>query len=224
MSASMSHSILRHYLHGLLACVAGLFLAAATQTKPAGAQESGQPASTVRGVVSVTTMSGDTVGASDVMVTLWTTDATTEALRDSACTAWLADKPTWLQAREEIAKPSDSDWTGTKMASDVNLLTRLMALRRDTTHTNENGEFAFENVPPGAYTVEAETFVTNQFLQWTRDIAALPSLVTTVRLDPSTLAENQFCSTPPSAKGSAEPGQHGNNSSPPPGGLHRSQR
>ncbi|MEO9116855.1 MAG: hypothetical protein ABI311_11880 [Gemmatimonadaceae bacterium] len=186
--------------------MAGVLLTAATQSKPAQAQASGLPSGTVRGVVTATTMSGDTVGASNVQVTLWTIDATTEATRDSACTAWQADKNTWLQARDEIATPSGIDWTGTKMAKDVNLLTTLMALRRDTTRTNDNGEFVFENVPLGAYTIEAETFATNQFLQWSRDVASIPNVVTMVRLDPASLAANQYCSMAVSAKGSTESG------------------
>lgn len=219
----MAHSIRAHRVLAALACVAAVVLTTAAQAKSAGAQTPGVPTGTVRGVVTATTVSGDTVGASGVMVSLWTTDATTEAMRDSACATWLADKTTWLQARQELATPSGIDWTATKMAKDLSLLTELMALRRDTTRTNGNGEFAFADVPLGAYTVEAETFATNQFLQWNRDIAAIPFVVTVVRLDPGTLTENQYCSTSASAKGSAAPGGPANNGSPPPSVLHRPQ-
>jgi len=137
---------------------------------------------------------------------------------------WLADKTTWLQARQELASPSGIDWTGTKMSQDLKLLTELTALRRDTTHTNANGEFAFNDVPIGAYTVEAEAFATNRFLQWNRDVAAIPYVVTMVRLDPSTLAENQYCSTSASAKGSVNPGGSADSGSPPPNTTPRTPR
>lgn len=219
----MTHNIRPHRVLAALACVAGVVLTTTTQAKSAGAQTPGVPTGSVRGVVTATTTSGDTVGASGVLVSLWTTDATTEALRDSACATWLADKTTWLQARQELATPSGIDWTGTKMAKDVSLLTALLALRRDTTRTNADGEFAFVDVPLGAYTVEAETFATNQFLQWNRDVAAIPYIVTMVRLDPGTLAENQYCSTSASAKGSVTPGGPANNGNPPPSVLRPRQ-
>ncbi|MEO7041630.1 MAG: hypothetical protein ABI035_05150 [Gemmatimonadaceae bacterium] len=224
---SMTRSTRSHRVLAALACVAGIILTTALQPTKVSAQTpatpTGAPTGAVRGVVTATTAAGDTVGASDVMVSLWTTDATTEALRDSACATWLADKTTWLQARQELASPSGINWTGTTMAHDLNILTELMAVRRDTTRTNASGEFAFEGVPIGAYTVEGEAFASNRFLQWNRDIAAIPYLVTMVRLDPGTLAENQYCSTSASAKGSVNPGDPADNGSRPPDVRHRTQ-
>ena len=219
----MQHTIRQPRLRAALAFVAGIVLVTATRATVVGAQTPTAPSGTVRGVVTAATMSGDTVGASDVMVSLWTTDATTEALRESACATWLADKTTWLQARQELASPSGINWSGTKMAQDLKLLTELMSLRRDTTRTDASGGFTFNDVPLGAYTVEAEAFATNRFLQWNRDIASIPYVVTMVRLDPSTLAENQYCSTSASAKGSVTPGGPANNGNPPPSVLRPRQ-
>jgi hypothetical protein len=85
------------------------------------------------------------------------------------------------------------DLTGTPVGRDVDVLKSLMALRRDTTRTNANGEFTFENVPFGAYTVEAEAYANDKFMQWSADAAVIPNVTARVTLDGKVLSENQYC-------------------------------
>jgi hypothetical protein len=136
---------------------------------------------------------GDTIRVANALVQLWTTDATTTALRDSACTAWLADKTVWLQAREELDAPSGMSIADTPLGRDVDLLHSLVAVRRDTVRTSADGSFTFRNVSVGAYTVEAEVFANDKFLQWSSDAGVIPREKVHVSLDPSVLAENQYC-------------------------------
>lgn len=190
----------------LFAC---LLAAAALPAGPAlaGAQ-SGLPAGAISGVVTAKGADGTTIKAANVLVQLWTTDATTEAKRDTACALWLANKTIWMQAKGEAESPSGINWTGTAVGNDLRTLNSLLALRRDTVRTDANGEFNFASVPFGAYTIEAEMFANNKFLQWSKDDAVIPNTTTRVQLDASTLAENQYCpmSTSPSAGGAAEDG------------------
>jgi hypothetical protein len=81
-----------------------------------------------------------------------------------------------------------------------------MALRRDTTHTDANGTYTFKSVPFGAYTVEAETFANDKFLQWSMDAPVLPGRATRIDLGPSTLAENQYCTVSSGADASGSAG------------------
>ncbi|MEO7041631.1 MAG: hypothetical protein ABI035_05155 [Gemmatimonadaceae bacterium] len=164
--------------------------------------EGQMPAGSVTGAVTAPGANGQTIKGANVLVTLWTTDATTEAKRDSACAMWLANKTIWMQAKGEAESPSGVNWTGTAVGNDLRALNSLLALRRDTVRSNENGEFTFASVPFGAYTIEAETFASNKFLQWTKDAPVIPGRKTRVDLDASTLAENQYCPTPDGGVGS----------------------
>ncbi|MEO9225381.1 MAG: energy transducer TonB [Gemmatimonadaceae bacterium] len=158
----------------------------------AGAQ-AGMPAGTVNGVITAKGANGATVKGANVLVQLWTTDATTEAKRDTACAMWLANKTVWMQAKGEAESPSGVNWTGTAVGNDLQALNSLLALRRDTVRADANGEFSFASVPFGAYTIEAEMFANDKFLQWSKDAAVIPNTTTRVQLDASTLAENQYC-------------------------------
>lgn len=175
----------------LTACVCSA--AVALTVSAAGAQSAAMPPGNVSGVVTAKGANGEIIKGANVMVELWTTDAATEAKRDSACAMWLADKTIWLQAKGEAESPSGINWTGTAVGNDLALLNSLLALRRDTVHTDANGEFRFASVPFGAYTIEAEMYANNKFLQWSRDAAVIPNTTTHVQLDQSALAENQYC-------------------------------
>jgi hypothetical protein len=172
------------------------------------AQSTAMPGGSVSGVVTATGANGETINAANVLVQLWTTDVETDAKRDSACATWLADKTTWLQAKGEMDTPSGVSWTGTPIGRDLALLQSLMALRRDTVRADANGTFIFPSVPFGAYTIEAEMYANDKFLQWSKDAAVIPNTITRVTLDASTLAENQYCETS-SAVGSASAGSSG---------------
>jgi hypothetical protein len=178
-----------------LSLFARLLAAAAVSAGPAllVAQSAGMPTGKVAGVVTATGADGTTIKAANVLVQLWTTDAATEAKRDSACAMWLANKTVWMQAKGEAESPSGVNWTGTAVGSDLQELNSLLALRRDTVRADANGEFTFASIPFGAYTVEAEMFANNKFLQWSKDAAVIPNTTTRVQLDASTLAENQYC-------------------------------
>jgi hypothetical protein len=145
------------------------------------------------GIVTAQDPHGVAIHAPNVLVELWTTDAATSAARDAACAAWVADKMSWTQAKGELESPSGMDLTGTPVGRDVDVLKSLMALRRDTTRTDANGEFTFENVPFGAYTVEAEAYANDKFMQWSADAAVIPNVTARVTLDGKVLSENQYC-------------------------------
>lgn len=147
----------------------------------------------VDGVVTATGPNAQTIKAAHVLVQMWRADATTSAARDSACSAWLADKNAWLQATEEVESPSGVSLTGTRVGQDVNILHSLYALRSDTVRTGDDGAFTFADVPPGAYTVVAETFAGDKFLQWNADVGVLPKFTTRADLGANSLAENQYC-------------------------------
>ncbi|MEO7104077.1 MAG: energy transducer TonB [Gemmatimonadaceae bacterium] len=162
------------------------------------------PAGSVTGSITAAGANGQVVKGANILVTLWTTDATTEAKRDSACAMWLADKTIWMQAKGEVESPSGVNWTGTAVGNDLTHLNSLLALRRDTVRSDANGEFIFASVPFGAYTVEAETFANNKFLQWSKDAPVIPGRKTRVDLDATTLTENQYCPLPDGGAGSGQ--------------------
>jgi len=160
------------------------------------------PAGTVTGTVTAVGANGQTIKAANVLISLWTTDATTEAKRDSACAMWIADKTVWMQAKSEAESPSGVNLAGTALGNDVAELNSLLALRRDTVRSDANGDFTFASLPFGAYTIEAETFANNKFLQWSKDVPVIPGRKTHVDLNASTLAENQYCPSPQGGAGS----------------------
>lgn len=167
------------------------------------AQSAAITAGSVHGIVTATGTAGQTIYASNVLVQLWTTDAATEAKRDTACAMWTANKSIWMQAKGEAEAPSGINWTGTAVGNDLAVLNSLLALRRDTVRTNANGEYTFASVPFGAYTVEAETYANNKFLQWSMDVPVIPGRTTRIDLDPSTLLENQYCTVVAKPAGAA---------------------
>lgn len=162
----------------------------------------GSVTGSITGSVTAPGANGQTIKGANVLVTLWTTDVTTEAKRDSACAMWLANKTVWMQAKGEAESPSGVNWTGTAVGNDLTLLNSLLALRRDTVRSDANGVFTFASVPFGAYTVEAETFANNKFLQWNKDAPVIPGRKTRLDLDATTLAENQYCPIPDAGAGS----------------------
>jgi hypothetical protein len=174
--------------------VACLLAAASLPCLPAlAAAQAGAPTGTISGVVTAKGANGEDIKGANVLVQLWTTDAATEAKRDTACALWLANKTVWMQAKGEAESPSGINWNGTAVGNDLTALNSLLALRRDTVRTNANGEFTFTSVPFGAYTIEAEMFANDKFLQWSKDAAVIPNTTMKVQLDASTLAENQYC-------------------------------
>lgn len=181
--------------------LAGLGCAAVLAAAPAVARAQ-MPASTVTGTVTAVGANGQTIKAANVLISLWTTDATTEAKRDSACAMWIADKTVWMQAKSEAESPSGVNLAGTALGNDVAELNSLLALRRDTVRSDANGDFTFASLPFGAYTIEAETFANNKFLQWSKDVPVIPGRKTHVDLNASTLAENQYCPSPQGGAGS----------------------
>ncbi|MDQ2890264.1 MAG: hypothetical protein M3R65_06875 [Gemmatimonadota bacterium] len=166
-------------------------------TRSAVSGRSGSSPGTISGIVSAKGANGQTIGAANVLVQLWKTDGATSAARDAACSAWLADKDSWMQAKQEIEYPSAINLSGTPVGHDVDLLRTLMSLRRDTVRADANGAFTFTRIPFGAYTVEAEAVANDRFVQWTRDAAVIPIRATRVDLDASTFAENQYCTLVP---------------------------
>lgn len=186
----------RRLYSSLIACLCSATVSLAAPTLVSGQMTGGS----VTGHVTAPGPNGETIKGANVLVQLWTTDANTEAKRDSACAMWLADKTIWMQAKGEAESPSGVNWTGTAVGNDLNLLNSLLALRRDTVRADANGVYTFASVPFGAYTVEAEMFANNRFLQWTKDAPVIPGRLTRVELDGSTLAENQYC---PISAGSA---------------------
>jgi len=147
----------------------------------------------VVGVVTASGPNAETIKAAHVLVQMWRADAITSAVRDSACNAWLADKTAWLQATEELESPSGMSLTGTHAGQDVEILHSLYALRRDTVRSGDDGTYTFADVPPGAYTVVADTYAGDKFLQWNADVGVLPKFTTRADLGASSLAENQYC-------------------------------
>lgn len=145
-----------------------------TQLPTAPARGGGVRTGSVTGRVTAQGPKGETIKAAKVLVQLWTTDGTTSAARDAACSAWLSDKTVWLQAKQEIESPSEMNLAGTPVGHDVELLHSLMALRRDTARTNSDGDFTFNKVPFGAYTVEAEVYANDKFVQWSKDVGVIP--------------------------------------------------
>jgi|GEM_PF-1770292 len=181
--------------------LAGLGCAAVLAAAPAVARAQ-MPAGTVTGTVTAVGANGQTIKAANVLISLWTTDATTEAKRDSACAMWIADKTVWMQAKSEAESPSGVNLAGTALGNDVAELNSLLALRRDTVRSDANGDFTFASLPFGAYTIEAETFANNKFLQWSKDVPVIPGRKTHVDLNAGTLAENQYCPSPQGGAGS----------------------
>lgn len=95
---------------------------------------------TVSGQVTATGAHGETIDAGNVLVQLWSLDEATSAAREAACSARLADKSSWLQARQEVEYPSGMDLSGTPVGNDVALIRTLMGLRRDTVRSDAKGE------------------------------------------------------------------------------------
>ncbi|MFI5239840.1 MAG: hypothetical protein ACHQQP_08515, partial [Gemmatimonadales bacterium] len=126
--------------------IAGLGSAVLAFAGPAtlGGQTTG---GSVSGHITASGANGATIKGANVLVTLWTTDATTEAKRDSACAMWLADKTIWMQAKGEAESPSGVNWTGTAVGNDLNMLNSLLALRRDTVRADAEGAYSFASVP-----------------------------------------------------------------------------
>ncbi|HWG32858.1 MAG TPA: carboxypeptidase-like regulatory domain-containing protein [Gemmatimonadaceae bacterium] len=158
----------------------------------AGGQTSA-PTGSVVGVVTAGGANAQTIKAAHVLVQMWRADATSNAVRDSACNAWLADKVVWLQANEELESPSGMNLTGTQLGRDVEILHSLYALRRDTVRSADDGTYTFTDVPPGAYTVTADTYAGDKFLQWNADVGVLPKFTTHADLGAGIVAENQYC-------------------------------
>ena len=151
------------------------------------------PAGTLSGVVSATTVKGDTIRVPNVLVHLWRMDAATEALRDSACAAWKLDRASWLGAKQELLSPMGMDMAGTQAGRDLHILRALVALPHDTTRTGADGAFAFRDVADGGYTLEAEVYANDTFMQWSRTAVVLPQLATRADLSSAVLSDNQFC-------------------------------
>jgi len=151
------------------------------------------PTGNVVGVVTASGANAQTIKAAHVLVQMWRVDARSSAVRDSACNAWLADKTAWLQATEELESPSGMSLAGTPAGQDVQILRSLYALRRDTVRSADDGTYTFTDVPPGAYTVVADTYAGDKFLQWNADVGVLPKFTTRADLGPASLAENQYC-------------------------------
>jgi hypothetical protein len=149
----------------------------------------------IAGTITALGPNGETIKAANVLVQLWTTDSATSAARDAACAAWSSDKLAWLQAKEEIDSPSGMNLSGTQTGRDVEVLRALMALRRDTARSDANGAFVLNSVPYGAYTVEAEVYANDKFVQWSKDAGVIPARQSRVELGAASLAENQYCST-----------------------------
>jgi hypothetical protein len=158
----------------------------------AGGQTS-VPTGTVVGIVTASGANAQTIKAAHVLVQMWRVDPTSSAVRDSACNAWLADKVVWLQANEELESPSGMNLAGTQLGRDVEILHSLYALRRDTVRSADDGTYTFTDVPPGAYTVIADTYAGDKFLQWNAAVGVLPKFTTRADLGADIVAENQYC-------------------------------
>lgn len=147
----------------------------------------------ISGAVSALGVKGDAVKAANVLVQLWRVDSRTTGSGGTACSAWSSDNGAWIAARQELDDPSGIDISATRVGSDVTILRSLLAMRLDTVRTNGDFFFIFRDVPPGAYTVQAEALANGTFVQWVADVVVRRNAVTPADLNSSEMRENQFC-------------------------------